>query len=136
MIPFSFAQSATKRSSLPMDTASPLIPRRHFPSHCVSCGHTRPQTAGSALACTHFAFLQVRHLEASSIASSLLYPRHTSSKFVALTFGACSLTGTFFNTSPIICHLRTVRIRRDECHPHAVLIMLFLLLFCTSAVSA
>ena len=32
-------------------------------------------------------------------ASSMLYPRHTSSKFLFLTSGACSLTGTFFKTS-------------------------------------
>ena len=43
------AQSATKRSSFPMETASPLMPRMHLPSHWVSCGQTRPQTAGSAL---------------------------------------------------------------------------------------
>ena len=33
LIPFSLAQSATKRSSLPMETASPFIPRTHLPSH-------------------------------------------------------------------------------------------------------
>ena len=49
MIPFSLAQSATKRSSLPMETGSPLIPRIHLPSHWLSCGQTRPQIAGSAL---------------------------------------------------------------------------------------
>ena len=48
-IPCSFAQSATKRSSLPMETASPLMPLMHLPSHWVSCGQTRPQTAGSEL---------------------------------------------------------------------------------------
>ena len=46
--PFSLDQSATKRSSLPMEIGSPLIPRMHLPSHWLSCGHTRPQTAGSA----------------------------------------------------------------------------------------
>ena len=46
--PFSLDQSATKRSSLPMETASPLMPRTHWPSHWLSCGQTRPQTAGSA----------------------------------------------------------------------------------------
>ena len=30
-----------------MPTGSPLMPRVHLPSHCVSCGHTLPQTAGS-----------------------------------------------------------------------------------------
>ena len=44
---FSLAQSATKRSSLPIATGSPLIPRMHFPSHWLSCGQTRPHTAGS-----------------------------------------------------------------------------------------
>ena len=33
LMPFSFAQSATKRSNLPIDTASPLIPLIHTPSH-------------------------------------------------------------------------------------------------------
>ena len=46
---FSLAQSATKRSSLPIEIGSPLIPRIHFPSHWLSCGHTRPQIAGRAL---------------------------------------------------------------------------------------
>ena len=50
LMPFSLAQSATKRSSLPMEIGSPLMPRMHFPSHWVSWGHTRPQTAGRALA--------------------------------------------------------------------------------------
>ena len=30
-----------ERSSLPMDTGSPLIPRMHWPSHWLSWGHTR-----------------------------------------------------------------------------------------------
>ena len=38
--------------------------------------------------CIHFAFLQLMQRKASSIASSALYPRQTSSKLVALTFGA------------------------------------------------
>ena len=162
LIPFSFAQSATKRSSLPMETASPLIPRTHLPSHWLSCGHTRPQTAGSALdspiilyasskfpsfTCAtnagmliltghpviHFAFLQPRQRCASSTASSLLYPRHTSSKFVARTFGSCSRTGTLFNPFAIICHLRTGRIHRDGLRLPGILRELFPLLSYTSA---
>ena len=54
-------------------------------------------------------------LDASAIASSSLYPKQTSSKFVALTFGSCSLTGTLVLLAAIICHLRNVRIRRDVC---------------------
>ena len=46
---FSRCQSATKRSRRPMPTGSPLMPRTHLLSHWLSCGHTRPQTAGSAL---------------------------------------------------------------------------------------
>ena len=42
-------QSATNRSRLPMATGSPFRPTTHLTSHCVSCGHTRPQTAGRAL---------------------------------------------------------------------------------------
>ena len=101
LIPISLAVSATNLSSLPIETGSPLIPLIHLPSHCDSCGQTRPQTAGSAddseitlyasstfpvLTCSinagiliatghpliHCAFLQLRHLLASSIASSLL----------------------------------------------------------------
>ena len=49
-MPFSAAQSATKRSMRPMDTGSPLIPRTHLPSHWVSWGQTRPEMAGRALA--------------------------------------------------------------------------------------
>src|SRR5699024_7137316 len=56
----------------------------------------------------HFAFLQLMQREASSIASSALYPKHTSSKFVALTFGSCSRIGTFFNTSPILIVTSTI----------------------------
>ena len=139
--PFSLDQSATKRSSFPMEIGSPLMPRIHLPSHWLSCGHTRPHTAGRALDSAmvfaassnfpsftsamnfgmlmatghpwiHLAFLQLMQREASSCASSWLYPRHTSLKFVALSFGSCSLTGIFFNTS-IIPHLRSFRIRRD-----------------------
>ena len=44
------AQSDVKRSKRPMATGSPFLPRVHTPSHCDSCGHTRPQMAGSALA--------------------------------------------------------------------------------------
>ena len=125
LIPFSLAQSATKRSSLPMETGSPLMPRTHCPSHWLSCGHTRPQTAGRAedwlmiFECLrqnclllpavmksgilmetghpsiHFGFFTVQAASMPlPLASSLLYPKHTSSKFVARTFGSCSLTGT------------------------------------------
>ena len=45
-VPKVLCQSATKRSSLPIPTDSPFIPRTHFDSHCVSCGHTLPHTAG------------------------------------------------------------------------------------------
>ena len=44
--PCRLCQSATNRSSRPIPTGSPLMPRVHFSSHCVSCGHTLPQTAG------------------------------------------------------------------------------------------
>ena len=62
--------------------------------------------------------------------------RHTSSKFVALTFGSCSLTGTLFNTFAIICHLRSFRIHRDGCHLPVISALHDLLLSCTSAVSS
>ena len=46
---FSRYQSAANRSSRPMATGSPLMPRTHFASHWVSWGQTRPDTAGRAL---------------------------------------------------------------------------------------
>ena len=82
----------------------------------------------------HFAFLQLIHLVASSIASSLLYPKHTSSKFLARTSGSCSLTGTFFNTSAISCHLHNDHTHRDVYHLPVILALHVLLQFCTSAV--
>ena len=42
-------QSPTNRSSLPTATGSPLMPSTQAPSHCVSCGQTRPQIDGSEL---------------------------------------------------------------------------------------
>ena len=47
--PLAMLQSPTKRSSLPIATGSPLIPRMQEPSHWLSCGHTRPHTDGSEL---------------------------------------------------------------------------------------
>ncbi len=124
----SFAQSAAKRSSLPMETGSPFTPLMHLPSHCVSCGQTLPHTAGSAeewlmvwyassnfpsftsetnfgmsIATghpfTHCAFLQLRQRDASAMASPSSYPRQTSSKFAERAAGSCSRTGTLFKTS-------------------------------------
>ncbi len=34
-----------------MASGSPFLPSTQLRSHCSSCGHTRPQTAGSALVC-------------------------------------------------------------------------------------
>ena len=47
LLPCSNSQSPTKRSSLPIATGSPLMPSTHAPSHCASCGQTRPHTEGS-----------------------------------------------------------------------------------------
>ena len=47
-VPSAMAVSAANLSSLPIATGSPLIPRTHLLSHWLSCGHTRPQIAGSA----------------------------------------------------------------------------------------
>ena len=86
-----------------MATGSPLTPSTQAPSHCVSCGQTRPQIDGSELsraivsaapcrspacsaamnsgmemptghAATQRGFLQCRQRDASSVASSRLYP--------------------------------------------------------------
>ena len=54
------AQSDVKRSKRPMATGSPFLPRVHTPSHCVSCGHTRPQMAGSEFALFTMAYAQAK----------------------------------------------------------------------------
>ena len=45
--PCSIARSPTHRSRRPMATGSSVSPTVQTPSHCDSCGQTRPQTAGS-----------------------------------------------------------------------------------------
>ena len=40
------AQSAAKRSRLPMETGVSFLPTMHRPWHWLSWGQTRPQTAG------------------------------------------------------------------------------------------
>ena len=47
--PSAMARSPTQRSSRPIATGSSVSPTGHTPSHCVSCGHTRPQMAGMRL---------------------------------------------------------------------------------------
>ena len=100
---FSIFQSPTKRSSLPIATGSPLMPSTHAPSHCASCGQTRPHTEGSeessamtaaaparspastlvmkfgilmetGQCAMHWGFLQFKQREASSCASFRSYP--------------------------------------------------------------
>ena len=43
-----------------MATGSPFLPRVHTPSHCVSCGHTRPQMAGSEFALFTMAYARAK----------------------------------------------------------------------------
>ena len=45
---FTISQSAAQRSSLPITTGSLFFTSTQTSSHQVSCGHTRPQIAGSA----------------------------------------------------------------------------------------
>ena len=45
--PSAIARSPTNRSRRPIATGSSDWPTVHTPSHCVSCGQTRPQIAGS-----------------------------------------------------------------------------------------
>ena len=45
----SSALSPRKRSSWPMAMGLPRLASTQAPSHCVSCGHTRPHTLGSRL---------------------------------------------------------------------------------------
>ena len=102
-----------------MATGSPRLPRMQFASHCVSCGQTRPVTAGSALSesrlsaaalmfpsarklmkrgmltitgqpCTQCAFLHLRQRCASSIANCSGRPRLTSSKLPLRRRASCS----------------------------------------------
>ena len=54
------AQSDVKRSRRPIETGSPFFPRVHTPSHCVSCGHTRPQMAGSEFALFTMAYARAK----------------------------------------------------------------------------
>ena len=103
LLPCSNSQSPTKRSSLPIATGSPLMPSTHAPSHCASCGQTRPHTEGSeessamtaaaparspastlvmkfgilmetGQCAMHWGFLQFKQREASSCASFRSYP--------------------------------------------------------------
>ena len=101
-----------------------LNPLVHFISHCVSWGQTLPQTAGKELDsemisyalskfpkatswiksgiliftgqwATHGLFGHPKHLFASSIAISAVYPSATSLKLCALTFGSWDGIGFF-----------------------------------------
>ena len=51
---------------------------------------------------TQRGFLQLRHLIASTIAISSVYPLLTSSKLCILTSASCNLSGTFFFLSSTI----------------------------------
>ena len=53
--PLSRSKSAINRSRLPMATGWPFLPMTQPPSHWLSCGHTRPVMAGSALSSRIFA---------------------------------------------------------------------------------
>ena len=103
-------------------------------SHCVSCGHTRPQIEGRLLSCLmtsaapsrspslifamkagmfiptgqplrHRGFLQFRQRAASFAAVSASNPALTSSKLCARTSGAASLV-LFLGVIAIIFYLR------------------------------
>ena len=60
---------------------------------------------------THFGFLHPKHLLASFKAPSSSYPKQTSSKFLALTLGSCSLTGVLFILSTTLFITYVLRIR-------------------------
>ena len=120
--------------ALPMETASPLIPRIHLPSHWLSCGQTRPQTAGSAedsamisaslLDISFFYLLNEmpeyrwipgiprRILRSYSLSSGLPLPLPLPyysqdilpQSLLHATFGSCSLTGTLLYISSICFH--------------------------------
>ncbi len=47
--PRATAKSATNRSRRPIATGWSFLPTMQVASHWLSCGHTRPQTAGRAL---------------------------------------------------------------------------------------
>ena len=110
------SKSARKRSSLPTCMPWPFLPSTQCPSHCFSCGQTRPHTAGrllfSLMMCMalpkfpidnswiqsgmswlighpflHCGTLQCRQRLASSIASCIVYPSLTSLN----NFFSCSI---------------------------------------------
>src|SRR5208283_2934072 len=116
------------RSRRPMAIGAPLPLRRQPPSHCSSCGQTRPETAGSKFFLliiliaaakspsathltklgiststghfdTHFGFLQFRQRLASPRAISSSYPSATSVKLCRRTSGACLGMSRLFKSS-------------------------------------
>ena len=116
-----------------MDTDVPFLLNMHTCSHCVSCGHTRPHTAGRALSVfisfialskspsatyfrktgiltstgqpfMHEGFLHWIQRFASSIACFSENPRATSSKLVARIFASC--TGIFWRSNICIPSFR------------------------------
>ncbi len=105
-----------------MATGSYFFPSTHCDSHCVSCGHTLPHTAGRLFfdfifraASTNFpsftrliksgigtstghpltqsGLLHCRRRSASCTAVSSVYPVATSPKFLPLSFGSCDGMG-------------------------------------------
>ena len=118
-------RSATYLSSLPIPTGSPFMPRTQRLSHCVSCGQTRPHTAGrlESFDITSYApsmspsrnlaiksgiliptghpptqagDLHPRQRAASFAAASSEYPHATSSNVRARTVGSSTGIGVFF----------------------------------------
>ncbi len=64
------AQSATNRSSQPMATGSPFLPRTQTPSHWVSWGQTRPVVAGRALSTRRIWAAAVKSPSATALRNS------------------------------------------------------------------
>src|SRR6185369_4390874 len=111
--PSRIAVSPTKRSSLPIATASSDSPTVHTPSHWFSCGHTRPQMDGSRLVSVRMSYAP-RRLPSPIfwMKPGMLMPtgqpeiqgssghirqrsdsRKASSKFLARTMASCSRIG-------------------------------------------
>src|SRR5271157_3208938 len=116
------------RSRRPIAIGAFLPLRRQPPSHCSSCGQTRPETAGSKFFLliiliavekspsathliklgiststghldTHFGFLQFKQRLASPTAISTAYPNATSVKLCRRTSGACLGMSLLFKSS-------------------------------------
>ena len=165
-MPFSLAQSATKRSSFPMeigfafDTADTFsftlaLLRAYTAADCWKCTGLRNDLICFFKVSFFYFMYECRDIDGyrTSLHTFCIFTVDAARSFfhcfflhyiqdiphqswLLLLLDACSLTGTFFNTSAIICHLRNFHIRHDVCHLHAVSEVHVPLLSCRESVSS